>query len=443
MADTDILINAGWVVTVDLRDRVLPEHSILIRDGRIAAIEPTPELAQLQVRNIVDLSGHALFPGFVNTHTHAAMSLLRGVADDLPLQDWLNEHIWPLEARWVGEEFIAAGSRLSIAEMLKTGTTCFNDMYYFPDQTAKVADQAGIRASLGLIVLDSPTVWASNPDEYFSRGLALHDQLHEHPRLTTAFAPHAPYTVSDGPLLKLQVLADELDIPVHIHVHETEGEVSAALSIHGHRPLNRLQDLGLLTSRAQCVHMTQLLESELEMLAANGCHVVHCPESNMKLASGYCPVAQLLNAGVNVALGTDSAASNNNLNMLAEMRTATLLAKNYTGDPTVLPAPQALRMATINGAKALGLDDQIGSLEVGKAADIIAVDMYRLQTQPVYDPVSQWVYAADSSQITDVWVAGHRLLEDGVLQTLDEQAILEESRLWGQKIQQWKQQTPV
>ncbi len=440
MNTVDIIINAGWVIPVDAQDRTLAAHSILIEDGQIVAILPTQQTAGLHAREKVDLLGHALFPGFVNTHTHAAMSLLRGVADDLPLQNWLNDHIWPLEARWVSAEFIRAGSRLSIAEMLKTGTTCFNDMYYFPDQTAGVADVAGIRACLGLILLDFPTVWANGPDEYFSKGLQLHDQLQQHVRITTAFAPHAPYTVSDDSLQKLQVLADELDIPVHIHVHETEGEITAAMSVHGHRPLNRLQNLGLLTSRAQCVHMTQLLESELEMITKQGCHIVHCPESNMKLASGYCPVAQLLDAGVNVALGTDSAASNNNLNMLAEMRTATLLAKNYSGDPTVLPAHQALRMATINGARAMGLADKIGSLERGKAADLIAVDMNQLQTQPLYDPVSQLVYAADSSQITDVWVAGRRVLEGGQLLTLDEQAILKETQQWGAEIQQWKQQ---
>jgi len=440
MNNVDMIINAGWVVAVDSRDRVLPRHSLLISNSRIVAILPTEQTAEYASQETVDLPGHALFPGFINTHTHAAMSLLRGIADDLPLQVWLNDHIWPLEAQWISEEFVRAGSRLSIAEMIKTGTTCFNDMYYFPDQTAAVADLAGIRASLGLIMLDFPTIWASDPEEYLAKGLALHDQLQNHARLTTAFAPHAPYTVSDGPLRKLQVLADELDIPVHIHVHETEGEINTALSVHGHRPLDRLHSLGLLTSRAQCVHMTQLLESELELLTKQGCHIVHCPESNMKLASGYCPVSQLLDSGVNVALGTDSAASNNNLNMLAEMRTAALLAKNYAGDPTVLPAHQALQMATINGARALGLEQQIGSLENNKSADIIAVDMNHLQTQPLYDPVSQLVYAADSSQITDVWVAGKHILRDSSLTTMNEKDILEESQHWGKRIQQGKKQ---
>jgi len=439
----DTIINASWVIPVDPDNRILPNHSILIEAGRIVAILPSQQVVEFQARKTVDLPGHALLPGFINTHTHAAMSLLRGVADDLSLDDWLNGHIWPLETRWVGEAFIRAGSRLSIAEMLKTGTTCFNDMYYFPDQTAQVAEQAGIRASLGLILLDFPTIWANDPDEYFSKGLELHDRLRSHSHITTAFAPHAPYTVSNGPLKKLQILADELDIPIHIHVHETSAEIVNAITEHGYRPLERLRTLGLLTSRAQCVHMTQLLESEIAMLAEHGSHIVHCPESNMKLASGYCPVSNLLEGGVNVALGTDSAASNNNLNMLAEMRTAALLAKNYAADPTVLPAWQALRMATINGARALGLDQQTGSLEEGKAADMIAVDMNRLQTQPLYDPVSQLVYAADSSQISDVWVAGRRVLEDGELLTMDENAILKESQQWGTQIQLWKQQSQL
>jgi len=440
MKNIDLILNAGWVIPVDAENQMLPDHSLLITAGVIVDILPTPQAAAIDSRETVDFPEHAIFPGFINTHTHAAMSLLRGVADDLSLQAWLNDHIWPLEAHWINEEFIRAGSRLSIAEMLKTGTTCFNDMYYFPDQTAVVAEQAGIRASLGLIMLDFPTVWARGPDEYFSKGLELHDRLQNHPRITTAFAPHAPYTVSDGPLQKLQTLADELDIPVHIHVHETAGEIDDGIKAHGHRPLQRLQKLGLLTSRTECVHMTQLLEDEIDLLAEQGSHIVHCPESNMKLASGYCPVSKLLEHGVNVALGTDSAASNNNLNMLAEMRSAALLAKNHTADPTALPAWQALRMATINGARALGLEQQLGSLEFGKAADLIAVDMNRLQTQPMYDPVSQLVYAADSSQITDVWVAGNRVLKDGLLCSMDEQAILHESQQWGQKIQQWKRQ---
>ena len=321
-----------------------------------------------------------------------------------------------------------------MAEMLRSGTTCFNDMYFFPDVCARAAASCGMRASVGLIVLDFPTVWAHDADEYISRGLAVHDQYRSDPLIKTLFAPHAPYTVSDKPLEHVRVLADELDIGVHMHVHETAAEVGKAVELTGKRPLARLHELGLISPAMLSVHMTQLTAEEISQYAAVGGHVVHCPKSNLKLASGFCPVQSLNAAGINVALGTDSAASNNDLDMLGEMRTAALLGKAVCNDASALPAHTVLKMATLNGAKALGIDADVGSLVTGKWADIAAVRLDTIETQPVYDPVSQLVYASGREQVTDVWVAGQHLLKERRLTTLDGEDILERARDWHTRI---------
>jgi len=362
------------------------------------------------------------------------MSLFKGMADDLPLMDWLNNHIWPAEQKWVTEEFVQDGSELAIAEMLRSGTTCFNDMYFFPDITARVARDAGIRACVGLIVVDFPTVWAQHAEEYIEKGLDLRDKYRTSSLIHTPFAPHAPFTVSDEPLQKIRVLADEMDLPVHIHVHETAHGVDEALKTTGKRRLQRLNELGLVSPNLVAVHMTQLTDDEITLLAQSGSHIVHCPESNLKLASGFCPVQKLLDAGINLALGTDSSASNNDLDMLGEMRTAALLAKGVAMDATALSAEQTLRMATINGAKALGLDQHIGSLEKGKYADIVAIDFDTLESTPVYHPVSHIIYSCNRNQVSDVWIAGKHLLKDRALTTLDEQKILRKTAVWNDKI---------
>jgi 5-methylthioadenosine/S-adenosylhomocysteine deaminase len=320
--------------------------------------------------------------------------------------------------------------------MIRGGTTCFNDMYFFPDEVARVAEHAGMRAVMGLIVIDFPTAWAQNADEYIHKGFEVHDQLKHSPLVTTSFAPHAPYTVSDDPLQKVVMYAEELDIPIHMHVHETAHEVAEGEEKHGKRPLARLADLGLVSPRLLGVHMTQLNDEEITEHAAANAHVVHCPESNMKLASGFSPVQKLLDAGVNVALGTDGAASNNDLDMFSEMRTAALLAKGVAGDASALPAEKALSMATINGARALGLESVCGSLEAGKAADILAVKMDDLETQPLYHAISQLVYATGRDKVSDVWVAGRHLLKDRQLTTLDENAILESVQRWQNKLKE-------
>ncbi len=435
MDTVDTLLHARWIIPVEPHGVVLEHHSLAIRDGRILAILPSADAhSRYTARDIIELPTHALIPGLVNAHTHAAMSLFRGLADDLPLMDWLTKHIWPAEAQWVSAEFVRDGVRLAAAEMLKSGTTCVNDMYFFPEDAAVVLREAGMRACLGLILIDFPTNYAQTPDEYFEKGLKLHDSLRHDPLLRTAFAPHAPYSVSDGSLTKIRTVNNELNLPVHIHLHETTHEVDEAVAKTGKRPLARLDALELLGPALMAVHMTQLNPDEIARLAEVGASVVHCPESNLKLASGFCPVQALLTAGVNVALGTDGAASNNDLDMLGELRTAALLAKGVSGDATAVPAHTALRMATLNGARAMGLDAEIGSLRPGKAADITAIDLATLPSQPVYDPVSQIVYTAGREQVTDVWVAGRRLLANRMLTTLDEAAILSRAHDWRDKI---------
>jgi len=435
MQTIDMLIHADWVIPVTDGDPVLYNHSIAVQGDRIHAILPTEQaLSQFSPAIEQRLEQHTVIPGLINAHTHSPMTLFRGIADDLPLMEWLNEHIWPAEQRWITEDFVHDGIELAMAEMLRSGTTCFNDMYFYPDVSARLARQVGMRACIGLIVLDFPTAWASNSDEYIEKALALRDEYRSDSLISTPFAPHAPFTVSDGPLERIRVFADEMDLPIHIHVHETAHEVAEAIQHSGKRPLQRLHDLGLVTPNLVAVHMTQLDESDLELLAESGSHVVHCPESNLKLASGFCPVQTLLDAGVNVALGTDGAASNNDLNMLGEMKTAALLGKGIAQDPAALNATQVLRMATINGARALGIDSLIGSLEVGKQADMVAVDFSALEMQPVYNHLSHLVYACHRHSVSQVWVAGRHLLKDRQLTSLDEQKIHTKTQAWNDKI---------
>jgi len=436
----DTLINARWVIPVDAKNNhpennILEHHSLAINDGKIIAILPTDKAkTKYTAAKEHQLENHAVMPGLINCHTHAAMTLFRGLADDLPLMEWLNQHIWPAEQKWIGPEFVNDGTRHAIAEMIRGGTTCFNDMYFFPDQAAEVAVETGIRAMIGLILIDFPTAWAKDADEYLLKGEQVHDKYRHNSHIHTAFAPHAPYTVSDEPLQRINILAEELDIPVHMHIHETADEVSQSEEQHGRRSIQRLHELGLLSPRLLAVHMTQLTKDEIALLSAQGVHVVHCPESNLKLASGFCPVNDLLQEDINVALGTDGAASNNDLDMLGEMRTAALLAKGTSGNSSVLPAHKALEMATINGAKALGIDHITGSLTKGKAADVIAIDLDTIESQPLYDPISHIVYAANRNQVSDVWVAGKQLLKDRVLTSIEEKTVLNKSREWQEKI---------
>jgi len=431
----DSIIHAKWIIPVEPDKTVYENYSLTIKNARIHTLLPTEEtIKQYKSHETTTLDEHALIPGLVNAHTHAAMSLFRGLADDLPLMTWLNEHIWPAEAAWVNYDFVQDGSQLAIAEMLRSGTTCFNDMYFFPNEVARVASECGIRAAVGIILIDFPTIWAKDADEYFQKGLEVYEYYKSNPLISFTFAPHAPYTVSNEPLKRVKNLSDELGLPIHMHVQETEDEVAQSKVQHSERPLQRLAKLDLLSPRFLAVHTTQLTSTEIEQLATSGSHVIHCPESNLKLASGYCPVVSLMEAGVNVALGTDGAASNNDLCMLGEMRTAALLAKAVAKNAAALPAHSALRMATLNGAKALGLESEIGSLTPGKAADITAINLGELESQPIYNPISQVVYTANRNQVTDVWVAGKILLKNRILTTMDIAEIKLKTNAWKNKI---------
>ncbi len=431
MEPVDTLIQAGWIIPVAPPGALLVDGAVAVRDGRIVALCGREEAeTRFRAAEVVRLPGHALIPGLVNAHTHAAMTLLRGLADDLPLMAWLNEHIWPREMRWVDADFVRTGTRLAVVEMLRSGTTCFADMYFHPDAAREVVIETGIRAALGLIFVDFPTPWARSPEEYFDKNLALLDRHPADDRVRWLLAPHAPYSVSDGMFARIAEIARDRNLRVHVHLHETEIEIHESLDRHRERPLVRLDRLGLVDDRLLAVHMVHLTEAEVAQVAERGVKVVHCPESNLKLASGFCPAAELKAAGACLALGTDGAASNNDLNLIGEMRSAALIGKAVARDPEALAAAEVLAMATLGGARALGMDDCIGSLVPGKYADIVAVDLDQPETQPLYDPVSQIVYAAGRHQVTDVWVGGRRLLAQRNPTRLDWAALRAEVRRW-------------
>ena len=433
-APLDLLLLPTWLVPVEPAGVVLKEHGLGIRDGRIAFIGPRAAALKLSASEVRELPGMLLSPGLINAHGHAAMTLFRGLADDLPLMTWLEKHIWPAETKWVDEAFVRDGTDLAIAEQLKGGITCFSDMYFFPKVASDCVHNSGMRAQIAIPILDFPIPGASSADEAIRQGIELFGDLKHHPRIKITFGPHAPYTVSDANLEKIRVIAEELDAAIHMHVHESAFEVQQSVEQTGERPLARLGRLGLLGPRFQAVHMTQISEDDLALLVESNTSVIHCPESNLKLASGFCPVERLWQAGVNVAIGTDGAASNNDLDLLGETRTAAMLAKAVAGSATALDAHRALRMATLNGARAMGQESEIGSLEVGKAADIVAFDLSGLAQQPIYDPVSQLIYATGRDCVKHLWVAGKPLLDDRQLTRMDEQQLTATAIAWGQRI---------
>lgn len=408
----DLLIEARWIAPVE-PDCVLDNHALAVHDGRIVALLPIAE-ARKRFRPVQrkTLDRHILIPGLVNLHTHAAMTLMRGLADDLPLMEWLQKHIWPTEAAHVSPAFVLDGTRLACAEMLRGGITCFNDMYFHPEAAASAAAEFGMRAALGITTLEFPTPYASDADDYLNKGLAAHEQWRNHPLISFCLAPHAPYTVSDTTFERVLTLSEQLGLPVHCHIHETRHEVDEAVARDGHSPLRRLHRLGLLGPGFIGVHAVHLSEEELDLIATTGTHVAHCPTSNLKLASGIAPVGEMLKRGIGVGLGTDGAASNNRLDLFGEMRLAALLAKGASGDACILPARQALRMATLNGASALGLSEKIGSLTAGKSADICAVELSGLENSPCFDPMSHLVYVAGREAVSHVWIAGNCCVDD-------------------------------
>lgn len=436
MQSCDILIQARWCIPVEPDNCVLDNHGIAISDGRIVAVLPADDArAQFSPGVLVDRPDHVLIPGLINAHTHAAMTLFRGLAEGLPLERWLREGIWPHEQRWVSAEMVRDGTKHAIVEMLRGGVTCFSDQYFFPEVVASAAVDLHMRAMIGTPVMDFPTPWAQNADEYLAKATDLvHDPYADHSLISSCFAPHATDALSEESGQKLRVLADQLDRRVQIHLHETATEIATTVQDHGQRPFERLSELGLVNASLMAVHAVHMTEEELQQFSVTGVSVAHCPRSNLKLASGIAPVQAMLDAGINVALGTDGAASNNVLDMLGEMRTAALLGKVKADDAAAVPASTALRMATLNGAIALGLDDEVGSIKVGKSADLTCVDLNHINSQPVYDPIAQLVYACNREQVSDVWVAGRHQVENGDLTQVDEEEILQRSREWQQRI---------
>jgi len=432
--DVDLVVHARWIVPIEPAG-VLADHALVVDGGRIVAIVDAASADHdYHARKRVECPAHVLMPGLVNAHTHAAMNLLRGIADDVPLKPWLEAHIWPREGRFVAPEFVHDGTMLAGVEMLRGGVTCAADMYFFPDAAARAYESLGMRALVGMPVLDFPTPYAADPDAYLQKGLAARDAFKQSPRLAFALAPHAPYTVGDATWAKVMMYAAQLDLPVHTHVAETRDEVEASRAASGETPVERLDRLGVTGPSLIAVHAVHLSAGDIDRLAAQRCHVVHCPTSNMKLASGIAPIAAMVERGIGVALGTDGAASNNRLDLFAEMRHASLLAKVSTGDAAALPAATVLRMATLGGASAVGMDARIGSLRPGKAADMIAVDLGGLDVMPVYDPVSHIVNVAGREAVTDVWIDGRHVVAARRVTTTDEDSLASRAALWQQRL---------
>ena len=431
----DLLLTPRWLIPIEPAGITLSDHAVAIHAGRIVAVVPAEEARhRFAPRQHVALPDHVLLPGLVNAHTHAAMTLLRGYADDMALMDWLNQRIWPAEVRHVSPQFVRDGTLLACYEMLRGGVTCFNDMYFYPEAAAQAALAAGMRAALGIIVIEFPTDYASDADAYISKGLATRDALRDQPLISFCMAPHAPYTVSDKSFERIVTLTEQLNLPIHLHLHETRAEIGESLAKFGVRPLERLRRLGLLGPNLIAVHAVHLDIQEIEQLAEHGCTLGHCPTSNMKLASGIAPIAEAQRRGVRIALGSDGAASNNRLDVLGEMRQAALLAKVASGDATMLGAHETLRMATLNGAAALAMDDRIGSIETGKEADLCAVDLAGLDIAPCYDPASHLVYAAGRENVSHVWVAGQPRIEGGVMLQISNKDLACATNIWRNKL---------
>ncbi|QLH43142.1 MAG: TRZ/ATZ family hydrolase [Coxiellaceae bacterium] len=437
MKKIDTLICPRWLIPVEPHNIYYENYALAIDEGKILAVLPQTEaLQQFQANNTIELPNQVLLPGLINAHTHSPMTLFRGLADDLALMEWLNNHIWPAEKQLMNNDFIRDGTELAILEMLKGGTTCINENYFFGEVIADTVQKAKMRALIGITVLEFATPWANTISEYLDKANRLIKSHYKnpHPLVKFAIAPQGPYTVGDAALLKIKAMAEENDLYIHMHMHETAIEITQSMEQFGMRPLQRIHKLGLLSPKFQNIHMTQVNAEDIAILQATGAQVVHCPESNLKLASGICPTQQLLDAGVNIAIGTDGAASNNDLDMLGELRTAALISKVDSNNPTAVPAPIALRMATLNGAKAMGLDQQIGSLEVGKFADVIAIDLSSAATRPIYNPISQIVYAANRDHVTNVWIAGEHIVQAGKVTTLNETNVLTKADAWARQI---------
>ena len=439
MSQVERVIEARWVIPVDSRNKLCEFYSVIINQQVIIDVLPTVQARGKYTANeVVVLDDHVLIPGLINAHTHAAMTLMRGIADDQPLMVWLNEHIWPAERAIVTERYVEEASLLACAEMLGGGTTCFNDMYFYPKATAAAASKAGLRAHLGLTVLEFPTNYAVDADDYLLKGFEAHDSWRGNTLISSVLAPHAPYTISNQTFEKVLTYAEQLGLGIHTHLHETRDEISQSEVAYGVRPIQRIAELGLLGPGFIAAHGVHLLPHEIDMLAEYGCHIAHCPASNLKLGSGIAPINALLKNNVNVCIGTDGVASNNRLDMFSEMRLAALLSKGVSEDASVLPAYEALKMVTINAAIAMGLDSKIGSIEIGKQADLVAVKLSDFSISPYYDPVSHLVYSCGREQVTHTWVAGELRYSNGTYANIEPVELKEIIQTWQPKLKQYK-----
>jgi len=431
----DLILEPTWLLPVVPRRTVLTGHAVVIRGGEIIAVEPTATIdTRFHATARRRLDNQVLMPGLVNAHGHAAMVLLRGLAEDLPLETWLRERIWPLETQWVTPEFVADGVALALAEMLKSGTTCFSDMYFYPEITARAVRASGMRAQVNFPLIDFANAWSTNAADGFRKGLMLHDEYRDDPLVRIGFGPHSAYTLTREELAKTLVLADELDAPIHIHLHETAAEVAAARKELGRTHIQYLADLGMLVPRLQAVHLTQLDDADLELLVAGGVRAVHCPQSNLKLGSGIADIMRMRQHGLLVGLGTDGAAANNSLDLFTEARIAALLAKTQSGDPSAMDAFDTLELATLGSARALGLDTAVGSVEPGKSADLIAIDLSNVSALPVHRPEATLLYTASGSRVRHAWIAGRHVLDDGHLTTMDADDIAARAARWSQRL---------
>ncbi len=408
----DELIEARWVLPVEPAGEVLENYAIAIAGAHIRALLPVEEArAAFAPKRVTSLPHHAVTPGLINLHTHAAMTLMRGIGDDLPLMQWLNEKVWPMEKARLSRQFVLDGTRLACLEMLRGGITCFADMYFFLDAAAQAAQETGMRANLGITVLDFPTPWANDADDYLDKGLTQYDLLKGEPLLSFSLAPHAPYTIGDGSFERIAILSEQIGLPVHLHLHETQEEIRHSQAQYGCRPIERLDRLGLIGPQLIAAHAVHLTPQEIALFARNNVSIAHCPASNLKLGSGIAPLASYLDAGINIGIGTDGPASNNRLDLMSEMRLAALLAKGSSGRADVFPVHEVLRAATLNAAKALGMEQRIGSISVGKEADLTAFDYSDLSTQPCFDPVSHLIFVLGRGNVSDVWVRGERVVQ--------------------------------
>ena len=427
--EVDLVVAGGIVLTADQDWNIYDPGAVAVDGGAIVGLGPREEVEQAyRGRERIDASGRLIMPGLINAHTHAPMTLFRGIADDLPLETWLHKYIWPAEAKWLSPDFVRLGTQLAAAEMIRSGTVLFCDMYFFEDDIAEVCQEAGLRVVVGGALVDFPNANYKTPEEGLKYSEDLLRKWDNDSLVVPSIQPHSPYAASSGLMQQGKALADQYGAPYLLHVSETQSEVRESIEKYGRTPVGRLADLGVLGPTTVAIHGVHLTDEDIQLLARYQAGVAHCPESQMKLASGFTPVPKLLEAGVKVGLGTDGAASNNDLDMFGEMGTAAKVHKVITGDPTAMPARQALSMATLEAARVLGLDDRLGSLEVGKRGDIIILDLDVPHMVPMYNVTSHLVYAAHSSDVRTVIIDGRVVMRDRELLTLDEGDIFARAR---------------